>query len=184
MGGYGSGQVSGGRPVADDALKLDLDDLFRKGLVSDNFNCHNRPLNWVKVQTREKIASLNYDFYEIEKDEKRMVLRYTNTNSATGGKTEVKIQIRLECTYPLYGGKRWWFTCPLFKNNHSCGRRTNKLYSVPGCPYFGCRRCFDLTYQSSNDSHKYDRMYAMLACETGMTPDQAMRILKEDLGWI
>ena len=34
----------------------------------------------------------------------------------------------------------------------------------------GCRRCHDLTYTSCQDSHKYDRVWRLLAGDTGYDP--------------
>ena len=135
MGGYGSGRP-GTMATVEDCLTLDLDDLFRKGLVGETFNVHNQRLIWTNVRTGEELSSIQYSFYEIDETEKRMNLNYTNT-ARDGEKTKVEIPIRLECTYPLYGGKRWWFTCPLSRGGIACGKRVNKLHSRTGCPYFG-----------------------------------------------
>jgi hypothetical protein len=32
------------------------------------------------------------------------------------------------------------------------------LYLPPGGKFFGCRQCYDLTYESCQRSHKYDRV--------------------------
>ena len=37
------------------------------------------------------------------------------------------------------------------------------LYLPPEEHCFGCRRCHDLTYESSQTNHKYDGLYALLA---------------------
>lgn len=47
-------------------------------------------------------------------------------------------------------GKRYWFVCPLSKNGKSCLRRTGILYKPYYADYFGCRYCYDLTYNSRN----------------------------------
>ena len=39
------------------------------------------------------------------------------------------------------------------------------LYLPPEERHFGCRECHELTYQSSQQSHKYDGLYALLAGE-------------------
>ena len=41
----------------------------------------------------------------------------------------------------------WWFICPLIKDGIACNRRVLKLY-IGGGKYFGCRHCYELTYQS------------------------------------
>jgi hypothetical protein len=43
-----------------------------------------------------------------------------------------------------------------------------KLHLPSGGRYFGCRRCYDLTYRSCQESHKYDSLYRTLADDTGM----------------
>ena len=52
-----------------------------------------------------------------------------------------------------YGGKRYWFICPLFNNGAACGKRVGVLYKVE--KYFGCRHCFNLTYDSRRENRKY-----------------------------
>jgi hypothetical protein len=52
--------------------------------------------------------------------------------------------IRLIKTQPHFGGQRFWFRC-------ECGRRAGRLYLPTGETFFRCRRCHDLTYQSSQE---------------------------------
>lgn len=51
-----------------------------------------------------------------------------------------------------YGGKRYWFLCPLSKNGVLCGRRVGVLYKSGD--YFGCRHCYELTYKSKNENRQ------------------------------
>jgi hypothetical protein len=76
-------------------------------------------------------------------------LHYTCLNSGES----VDYLVRLTTTPLAWGGRRWWFLCPLSVNGRSCGRRAGNLYSPPGARYFGCRRCHDLTYRSCQASH-------------------------------
>ena len=57
------------------------------------------------------------------------------------------------------------------------GRRVRKLYLPPGSRRFGCRNCHDLTYTSSQDSHRYGQLFAALARETGFDPAFVRRAL-------
>ena len=41
-----------------------------------------------------------------------------------------------------------------------CSRRAAKLHLPPGARYFACRRCYDLTYTSCQDSHRFDAVYS------------------------
>lgn len=78
--------------------------------------------------------------------------QYTHTRRSTGEKTECDYKVRLVTTPCHLGGVRWWFICPLSRNGGYCGRRVGKLYCPPGGKYYGCRHCYDLSYESRNDS--------------------------------
>ncbi|MHC4230960.1 MAG: hypothetical protein ACYSW0_26295 [Planctomycetota bacterium] len=77
---------------------------------------------------------------------------YTTTDRHSGEKTEYDYKVRLTTTACNFGGVRYWFICPLSKNDVYCGRRVGTLYKAPGAAYFGCRRCYDLSYESRNES--------------------------------
>jgi len=57
---------------------------------------------------------------------------------------DVEERVRLTYTNCHYGGSRVWFVCP------SCGRRVAKLFSQ--VPYFICRKCCGLPYQSQGET--------------------------------
>jgi len=78
--------------------------------------------------------------------------QYTTTDRNTGEKTDYDYKVQLTTTPCNFGGVRYWFICPLSKNGVYCGRRVAKLYKAPGAEYFGCRHCFDLSYESRNES--------------------------------
>jgi hypothetical protein len=61
---------------------------------------------------------------------------------------EFQQRIEFVSTSLAWGGVRWWFACPL------CSRRVGCLYLPPEEFYFGCRRCYELTYQSSNRTRR------------------------------
>jgi len=64
--------------------------------------------------------------------------------------------IRWPCNY---GGFRYFFACPAVKNGVYCGDRTTKLYLPRGDQVFACRHCYDLTHKSSQENHKYDKVF-------------------------
>jgi hypothetical protein len=47
---------------------------------------------------------------------------------------------------PHYGGRRWWFICPVKKI------RAAKLHLPPGATQFASRNAHNLTYRSSRES--------------------------------
>ncbi len=63
---------------------------------------------------------------------------------------QISYLVSLTTTPCHFGGKRYWFVCPLTINGRDCGKRVGVLYK--GNDYFGCRHCFNLTYQSRRDN--------------------------------
>lgn len=70
--------------------------------------------------------------------------------SLTRGEETIQIDepIPVVTTQPYFGGVRWWFICPLTVDVRACQRRVRKLYLPSGGRYFGCRTCYNLTYES------------------------------------
>lgn len=81
------------------------------------------------------------------KDNKPIAIRlnYTNTNY-DGEKNKMDFEVSLNTTKCNYGGVRYWFVCPLYKNGVYCGRRVGVLYSIG--KWFGCRYCGEIAYRS------------------------------------
>jgi hypothetical protein len=79
-------------------------------------------------------------------------LCYTMTDRGTGKETHFDYKVQLEATPCRFGGARWWFICPLSRNGVYCGRRVGVLYRAPRADYYGCRHCYDLSYESRNES--------------------------------
>jgi hypothetical protein len=59
----------------------------------------------------------------------------------------------------------------------TCGRRVGKLYLPPAGRYFGCRVCHGLTYQSCQESGKYDSLYREIAADLGWDPAVVRRAM-------
>jgi hypothetical protein len=81
-------------------------------------------------------------------------LMYTMTDRDTGKETRFDYQVQLVTTPCHLGGVRWWFICPLSNNGVHCGRRVGILYRAPRADYYGCRHCYDLSYESRNESRR------------------------------
>jgi hypothetical protein len=89
---------------------------------------------------------------DIDEAESYAKVNYTTTDRRTGEKTEYDYKISLTTTPCYFGGVRYWFICPICKNGIYCGRRVGTLYLASGGSYFGCRHCYDLSYESRNES--------------------------------
>lgn len=66
--------------------------------------------------------------------------------------------IEITPTPCFYGGERYWFRCPASVDGVLCEDRVGVLYLPPAATVFECRHCHDLTYESCQQSHKYDRV--------------------------
>lgn len=129
-------------------------------------------LSW-NYPSGERMASVNI---QVSKQGRYGTIRfqYVATNRLSEVQQEMDYQVQLVTTPCNFGGRRWWFICPLVTNGRPCGRRVGVLYLGPR--YFGCRKCYKLNYQSSKDSHKYDGMFRRM----GLDPKIAKKIFKRE----
>jgi len=106
-------------------------------------------------------ATIGYEADLTDEGDAWLRLRY----QADGEPLDYKI--RLVTTIPNYGGRRWWFICPLSRDDGGPPRRVAKLYLPPGERYFGRREAYELTYTSCQESGKYDRLFASIREQFG-----------------
>ena len=74
----------------------------------------------------EPHARIGYEANLVDPDAAWLRLTYT----ASG--TPMDYRVRLVTTQPTYGGRRWWFLCPLARQDGGPPRRVAKLYLPPG----------------------------------------------------
>jgi len=147
MGGYGSGR-SGGAPVIEDGLTLDINKLRRDNLISSN-SSRSGSLTWSETYSGREVATVGYST-SIGDDEGSLHLRYVTTRYG-GEKIRSDYEIGLETVAQPFGGIRWFFTCP------ATGARTSKLHMPPGSTRFLSRGAYRrLAYQSQRLT-PYDR---------------------------
>ena len=94
----------------------------------------------------EKAGSVSYCVDISYPGTKYIRFKYTTTIRATGEKIDQDYKVRLVSTKCNYGGQRWWFIC------NYCKRRVGVLYI--GDSEFACRHCYNLTYESRNESRR------------------------------
>lgn len=120
MGGFGSGR-GGGRPTAEQSLRIDLAWMLREGLAREGskvpgtlrWNCGGEPA-----------GSISYVANMSEPGDEGLLLKFSRGEG--GGSESVEQRLRLTYTEPNFGGKRWWMICPYR------GLRVGKLYLPPG----------------------------------------------------
>jgi hypothetical protein len=167
MGGSGSGRWYryNKKTTVEESLELPLTPL-RKGL---NMVAAGQAAAWsggLQWSLRGRVTSTIS--YRIERLGGAPVVRLLYTTKRLGADPiKSDYRVRVVWTRPHYGGRRWWWICPLLLGGRPCARRVGKLYSPPSSAYFGCRHCYDLTYTSCQESHKDDRFWQVLGQEVG-----------------
>ena len=156
MGGYGSGPSGyGSKITVEECLTLNVDKLRRKDVLPPGGTLRRSMGVWSWLDGDEEvIAKVGYEVQPVAEEFMHLKLDYTVRGDP------VEMGVWLDESTQYFGGSRWWFRCPLWVRRVSCGRRIGRLYVPPGGRYFGCRHCYDLTYTSCQDSHKYDWLCA------------------------
>lgn len=149
MGGYNSGRWHNHnkRYTTSDGLKIDGHYVLYKLIGIDRLRTEDLTrlydLVWTSNRTQQRIGSINIILdtragmqvilsYRLNGIDKRQAVKVVTSN----------------CTA---GGVRYWLSCP------KCNRRVMNLHTTPGQGAFYCRHCHDLTYDTCQQSHKYDR---------------------------
>lgn len=142
MGGYGSGR-QGGRVTIQGTASYVLNANSLRGLRPGTRGFGN--IKWGDGFAASLTFNVSeYDaYYELEH----------KTRSTWEPTRQVRYKVPLTWTEPRFGGRRWWWCCPL------TGRRCGRLYLPLGASYFAGRETYRLAYQSQRET----------------TPDRAMR---------
>src|SRR4051794_643476 len=77
---------------------------------------------------------------------------------------------RLVITSRPFSGRRFWFTCQLIMQSVTCNHQAGKLYLPPDARYFGCRKCYDLSYRSCREAHQAERVFGRLGLDPASAP--------------
>ena len=167
MGGQGSGWQGTKSATVEDSLALSVSALFRKrALVAGARTAGS--WGWTYEGDNEPHATISYEADLRNQDAAWLRLDYRANGEP------VDYRIRLDTTRPNYGGLRWWFICPLVRQDGGPPRRVAKLYLPPGGRYFGSREGYGLTYTSCQESGKLRGLYRRLAADMG-TDEETIR---------
>jgi hypothetical protein len=134
------------KETVEDSTKLSIAKLKEFGLLE---GYRSTTLTWTRSLSGHKssigiaINVLDEPYYA--------KLNYTITARDSGEKTDYDYKVGLTTTPCRFGGVRYWFVCPLVRNGVPCGRRVGTLFLSSGGKYFGCRHCYDLSYESRNE---------------------------------
>ena len=148
MGGYGSGRPSTTNKL-DEGLTLDINKIKRDGAIAHNAY-RSGTLTWTKVDTGKQTAAIGYKASTVDQNDMWFRVHYTHKPNRENEPVEMDYKIKLETTQPHYGGKRFWFICPL------TNERAAILHNPLGSKWFASRLAFNLKYQSQSLS-EHDR---------------------------
>jgi hypothetical protein len=163
MGGWNSGR-SGGRPIKEDGLTIDIALMLRKGWMRDGARSWGGRLTWSWSGGSSSTISYNYDL--TDPYDASMTLIYRQRRSGEDWQDR-KQHIRLVHTVPPFGGRRWWMVCPV---RHE---RVGKLYLPNGGDIFAGRKAWRLGYRSQRVASRdkaFERLFSLqrkLGCHQG-----------------
>jgi hypothetical protein len=165
LGGLGSGRHSfSKKTTVEECLTLDMNELMKHDLLNRSWG----EVRWYRGG--EETAYVNYWLKDIgiNEGESVYVLRLRFSLIRRGEQIPMTQDIHLLTTQLHSGGKRYWFSCP------DCKQRVGKLHLPHGADRFLCRSCYDLTYASCQECHKFDRFFAGM----GIHPSAGRRLFK------
>ena len=167
MGGYGSGSHFSWdkKYTVEEACTLDIKTINQNYTKDVNF-CSGR-ITWNRVRTKEIILIVNYTILD-----QLCKLEFAGTPTQS---------ISITRTNPYFGGFRNWFICPLWRNGQPCNNRVSMLHRAPNSNCFGCRTCQNLTYESCQDSHKYDAFLMPIRNRLGYSHKEAINYMLREV---
>ena len=130
-------------------------------------------LGWISDGEDKPHATIGYEADLSDQDNAWLRLRYQRNGEP------VDYKVRLVTSTPHYGGLRWWFICPLVRNDGGPPHRVAKLYLPSGAKYFGSREGYGLTYTSCQESGKNGSLWRALGAEIGIDEKTIRRLMKD-----
>lgn len=135
---------------AEELKKINIFWLKKNGYLNKGQSVCSGQINWKvggSIKEEDLVTISVFRFYLDKPTENAfMRLQYARFDPQMWVKEPLDYIIHLTTTSCNYGSKRYWFICPLSKNNLHCGRRSAVLYVIG--KYFGCRKCAEVSYAS------------------------------------
>ena len=128
MGGSGSGWQRAKKATVEDSLSLSMVALMKKRALV--------PGSWTRgswqwsYEGAEPHANIGYEANLVDPDAAWLRLTYT----ARGNPMDYRV--RLVTTRPTYGGRRWWFLCPLARKDGRAAPARSETLPSPGRQIF------------------------------------------------
>ena len=152
--------------TVEECLCLDVNMLVKDGFIQLGYR-ESGVLIWTNQILKIDLAKCDIEADSVDTDDSCINLDYQ-----TGAGNHINEDIFLIATVPNYGGIRWWFECP------DCGRKAVKLY-MGHKPYFKCRKCLNLTYNSCQNSRSPHDLWEQLARQTSVRHGIPYKMVKK-----
>ena len=140
------------RKTVEECTSISISDLLNRGIFEKK---RGYLVPWSPYALGREVSSIAYWVKTGPEGNIFLQVSYKMPSWFYDIKVPLDYVIELTTTTCNFGGKRHWFICPLRINGLPCRRRVGKLYLPPGEKYFGCRSCYNLTYQSCKEHQSY-----------------------------
>jgi len=144
------------KAIAEQSNSLSIFWLNKNGFFHKHHSHRAGDITWTYGYSENKSSinfSVNRDDWGTPDERAYARLYYTHTDRGSGEKESMDYRIQLTTTPCRYGGKRYWFICPLTKNGRYCGRRVGVIYIIG--KWFGCRHCGEIAYAKQMEGGKF-----------------------------
>lgn len=139
------------KPEVESSLKLDVFWLKQKGYLPQGDSYRSGGIQW-NGQSGSK-GSIQFLIKVDSRTDNCIRLIYKFFNRKREVDENLNYEVPMTSTSCHYGGRRYWFICPLTVNSLPCGHRVATLYYLG--QYFGCRHCGNMAYASQMRGGKY-----------------------------
>ena len=144
------------RATAEQSHRLSIFWLKKHGYLHKDISNMSGTITWTNGYSENKSSigfSVMRNDWGTASERAYVRLNYTHTDHWSKEKSDMNYEIQLESTPCRYGGKRYWFTCPLSKNGRYCGRRVGVIYCLG--KWFGCRHCGNIAYAKQMEGGRF-----------------------------
>ncbi|MDO8463408.1 MAG: hypothetical protein Q7S96_04040 [bacterium] len=161
-----------GKDTCEGTQSISLSWLKQKGMLPTEPKWGHHQITWTRGGSESSVG-IEIDTYP---DAPYIRFYYTTTSRQDGKKTDYDYKVWLTTTPCHFGGKRYWFICPLIKEGVACRKRVAVLYY--GGRYYGCRKCYNLCYESQKETHtgRFGYLNAAWRCTKLCEKNEEMRV--------
>ena len=144
------------KQLAESSNRLSIFWLNKQGYLNRDYSQHGGGIKWT-YGWNDSESSISFfvtrDNWGTPMEKTYIELKYIHTDRSDDKKDHIVSRVDLIETPCNYGGKRYWFICPLYKSGIYCGRRVGVLFSIG--KWFGCRHCGEIAYAKQMEGGKF-----------------------------